>query len=67
MCPAGLARYTEGGEAAQIVPIDRADFATLCALDRRISPAPCEACLRCWIAMPGSTALAWVEGGGIRG
>ncbi|MDZ5454972.1 GNAT family N-acetyltransferase [Azohydromonas lata] len=64
---AGTARHTQRAEAAQIVPIGVADFGALCALDRRVFPAPREAFLRRWIAMPGSTALAWMEGQRIDG
>lgn len=64
---AGTARHTEGAEALQIVPIGVADFGALCAVDRLVFPAPREAFLRCWIAMPDSAALAWVEGGRIAG
>ena len=64
---AGAARHTAQADAKPIVPISEADFGALCALDRRVFPARREAFLRCWIAMPGSAALAWVEDGRIAG
>lgn len=64
---AGTARHTGRADAAQIVPVGAADFEAIGALDRLIFPAPREAFLRCWTAMPGATALAWMEGGRIAG
>jgi hypothetical protein len=63
---AGTARHpaasgTAGG-GARIVPLADIDFATLCADDRRVFPAPRERFLRAWIAAPDAAALACMEG-----
>lgn len=62
-----MAERSARTEPAQIVPLAAVDFASLCADDRRIFPAPREAFLRCWIAMPDATGLAWLEQGRVAG
>ncbi|SEA74792.1 GNAT family N-acetyltransferase [Variovorax sp. YR216] len=57
---AGVARTTVD-RGPQIVPLSTIDFDVLCADDRRVFPAPREAFLRSWIAMPESTGLAWMD------
>jgi GNAT superfamily N-acetyltransferase len=64
---AGTARQSARTGDAPIVPLRDVDFALLCADDRRIFPAPRDAFLRAWIAMPDATGLAWVEQGRLRG
>jgi hypothetical protein len=64
---AGVARPAAPTEAAQIVPLGAVDFAALCADDRRVFPAPRDAFLRTWIAMPDATGLAWLEQGRLAG
>jgi len=58
---AGVARDADGARPAQIVPLRAIDFDLLSADDRRVFPAPREAFLRCWISMPESTGLAWMD------
>jgi hypothetical protein len=50
-----------------IVPLADIDFAALCADDRRVFPAPRDAFLRCWTAMPDATGLAWLADGKLAG
>ena len=50
-----------------IVPLADIDFAALCADDRRVFPAPRDAFLRCWTAMPNATGLAWLADGKLAG
>ncbi|SDD30278.1 N-acetylglutamate synthase, GNAT family [Variovorax sp. CF079] len=64
---AGTARRSERTGDAPIVLLRDVDFAALCANDRRIFPAPREAFLRAWIAMPEATGLAWVDQGRLAG
>jgi GNAT superfamily N-acetyltransferase len=64
---AGMAQRTAHTDPAQIVPLGAIDFASLCVDDRRIFPAPRETFLRCWIAMPDATGLAWLEHGRVAG
>ncbi|CAN7698852.1 MULTISPECIES: GNAT family N-acetyltransferase [unclassified Variovorax] len=64
---ASTARRSERTGDAPIVPLRDVDFAALCANDRRIFPAPREAFLRAWIAMPEATGLAWVDQGRLAG
>ena len=64
---AGKAQRSTRTEPAQIVPLGTVDFASLCADDRRVFPAPREAFLRCWISMPDATGLAWLEHGRVVG
>ena len=64
---AGVAQRAARTEPAQIVPLSEVDFVSLCADDRRIFPAPREAFLRCWTAMPDATGLAWLEQGRVAG
>jgi GNAT superfamily N-acetyltransferase len=64
---AGLARAREGSEGAQLRPLAEVDFDTLCDDDRRIFPAARAAFLRCWIALPDTHALAWIEHGRLAG
>jgi len=61
------ARDAARDEAAQLVPLGAIAFEQLCADDRRVFPAPREAFLRCWTAMPDATGLAWVEDGQLAG
>ncbi|MDR6538750.1 GNAT family N-acetyltransferase [Variovorax soli] len=60
------------GRAAQaptpsIVPLAGVPFESLCADDRRVFPAPRDAFLRCWTAMPDATGRAWVADGAVAG
>lgn len=64
---AGTARHTGRADVAQIVPVGAASFEAIGSVDHRVFPAPREAFLRCWIAMPGATALAWMEADRIAG
>ncbi|CAN7709850.1 GNAT family N-acetyltransferase [Variovorax sp. LjRoot130] len=64
---AGTARRSERTGDAPIVPLRDVDFAALCADERRIFPAPREAFLRAWIAMPEATGLAWMDQGRLAG
>lgn len=64
---AGVARPQAGPRPEAIVPLDGVGFDALCADDRRVFPAPREAFLRCWTAMPDATGLAWVEQGRLAG
>jgi len=64
---AGPARRPAGPAPAQIVPLASVDFASLRTDDRRAFPAPREAFLRAWTAMPNATGLAWMESGRIAG
>ncbi|MDM0105227.1 GNAT family N-acetyltransferase [Variovorax sp. J22R24] len=58
-----------GGIAAthQIFPLSAIDFASLCADDLRVFPAPRDAFLRSWTAMPDATGLAWLHQGRLEG
>jgi predicted N-acetyltransferase YhbS len=64
---AGIARPTDPAMFAQVVPLGSIDFASLCADDRRVFPAPREAFLRSWISMPDATGLACVVEGRLAG
>jgi GNAT superfamily N-acetyltransferase len=64
---AGVAEPHRGAEPARIVPLGAVDLGTLCADDLRSFPAPREAFLACWTAMPEATGLAWLDGGRLRG
>ncbi|RZL88256.1 MAG: GNAT family N-acetyltransferase [Variovorax sp.] len=64
---AGVARRTAGPRAAEIVPLGIVDFASLSANDRRVFPAPRDAFLHAWIAMPDATGLAWLAQGRLAG
>jgi len=64
---AGAAKRPATPTPAQIVPLSTIDFALLCDDDRRVFPAPREAFLRSWIAMPGATGLAWMAHGRLAG
>ena len=64
---AGTARAAASATPPQIVPLAAVDFAALCADDRRVFPAPREAFLCSWIAMPDATGLAWMEHGRLAG
>ncbi|MDM0021990.1 GNAT family N-acetyltransferase [Variovorax saccharolyticus] len=52
---------------APIVPLADVDFAALCDDDRRVFPAPRDAFLHCWTAMPDATGLAWLADGKLAG
>jgi GNAT superfamily N-acetyltransferase len=60
---AGTAGAATAGTVGPIVPLASVDFAALCADDRRVFPAPRDAFLRCWTAMPDATGLAWLADG----
>jgi GNAT superfamily N-acetyltransferase len=62
-----VARCDKPAAHPQIVPLGAVDFAALCGDDARVFPAPRASFLRCWIAMPEATGLAWVEQGHIAG
>lgn len=64
---AGSARRAVEPRPAQIVPLSHVAFPALCADDLRVFPAPREAFLRCWTAMPDSSALAWMDQGRLAG
>lgn len=64
---AGQARRADQALAAQIRPVGEADFAALCADDRRVFPAPREGFLRAWLDMPEASALLWREEGRLAG
>lgn len=52
---------------ARIVPLSSLPFADVAAYDRPLFAAPRDAFLRCWIAQPGTKALAVVHDGAIAG
>jgi hypothetical protein len=52
---------------ARIVPIARVDEVQVEAYDRAHFPAGRSTFRRCWLRQPGSSALAFVEGGQLRG
>jgi len=59
-----------GGTApadARLVPLAKVPLAAVLAYDRDFFPDGRDAFLRCWIQQPGSTALAWVEDGRLKG
>ncbi|MDM0032602.1 GNAT family N-acetyltransferase [Variovorax sp. J22P271] len=63
---AGVARG--GGTApSQIVPLATVEASSLAADDRRVFPAPRDAFLRAWVAMPDATGLAWLQDGRLAG
>ena len=64
---AGTARHSGQARPEQIVPLAAVDFEALCRDDRRVFPAPREAFLRAWIAMPEATGLAWMVQGNLAG
>jgi len=64
---AGVARSRQPAAHPHIVPLGTVDFAALCADDSRVFPAQREAFLRCWVVMPESTGLAWLEKGHVAG
>jgi GNAT superfamily N-acetyltransferase len=62
---AGTARHAPGDASAgatPLVPLTDVDFATLCADDRRVFPAPRDRFWRAWIDAPEATGLACVDG-----
>lgn len=57
-----------GGDLGDhVVPLRKVSFEEIAALDRRYVPAPREAFLREWVAMPHSAGYAVVSGGRMRG
>ncbi|HET9642522.1 MAG TPA: GNAT family N-acetyltransferase [Burkholderiaceae bacterium] len=64
---AGRAALGGKAQAPQIVPLHAVDFETLKACDQRFFPAARESFLRCWIAMPESAGVAWIDNGRIAG
>jgi GNAT superfamily N-acetyltransferase len=64
---AGTAQPNHGSEPPQIVSLGAVDLAALCADDLRTFPAPRDAFLRCWTAMPEATGLAWLDDGRLCG
>jgi len=64
---AGAAQPNQGSEPRQIVSLHAVDLAALCADDLRSFPAPRDAFLRCWTAMPEAAGLAWLDDGRLRG
>lgn len=64
---AGPAQRLVGATPAQVVPLASVDFVQLCADDRRTFPAPRDAFLRAWVALPDATGLACVEQGALLG
>ena len=63
----GVAQASPSAPDSHIVALDKIDFATLCADDRRVFPAAREEFLRAWISLPGTHGLAWVETGQLLG
>jgi GNAT superfamily N-acetyltransferase len=64
---AGVAKGRGQAMPHEIFPLAAIDFASLCADDLRVFPAPREAFLRNWIAMPDATGLAWLHQGRLEG
>ncbi|MDM0049074.1 GNAT family N-acetyltransferase [Variovorax sp. J22R115] len=64
---AGVAQGSEMASAREIVPLGAIDFASLCADDLRVFPAPRDAFLRSWTTMPDATGLAWRRQGRLEG
>ena len=64
---AGTAGPAALAQAAPIVSLGSVPFEALCADDRRVFPAPREAFLRCWAAMPDASGLAWIADGTLAG
>ena len=64
---AGTAQAAAQPMPAQLVPLAPIDFATLCADDRRVFPAPREAFLRAWLSTPDAAGLAWMSRGRLGG
>ena len=60
---AAVARSGQPAAHPQIMPLGTVDFEALCEDDSRAFPAPREAFLRSWLAMPESTGLAWLGRG----
>lgn len=56
-----------GSPDRRIVPAARVGFEEIAAFDRRHFPAPREAFLQGWLAMPNARALAFVDGGRLAG
>jgi GNAT superfamily N-acetyltransferase len=50
-----------------LIPLNEVPFETIAEFDARCFPAPREAFLRAWIALPGSVSLTAVEGGRLAG
>ncbi len=51
----------------RIIPIDKVDFPQLCAYDKRHFPAFRAQFLKCWLYQKQSLALAFIDGGQIKG
>ena len=51
----------------RIVRVEQVSFHDLCAYDRTVFPAPREAFLRSWTAMPGAKAVACLDDGAVAG
>jgi GNAT superfamily N-acetyltransferase len=58
---AGVAAASSAPDAPAIVPLADVDFPALSADDRRAFPAPRDAFLHAWVAMPEASGLAWRE------
>jgi hypothetical protein len=59
-----------GGSAApdmRVVPLSTVQVESVLGYDKEFFPAGRSAFLRCWITQPGSTALAFVDDGQVRG
>jgi ribosomal protein S18 acetylase RimI-like enzyme len=59
-----------GGSATldkRVVPLSTVQVESVLAYDQEFFPAGRSAFLRCWITQPGSTALAFVDDGQVRG
>jgi hypothetical protein len=50
-----------------VVDVHAVPFANICMYDQRFFPSQRQEFLRCWINMPGSKAIAYVEGNEIAG
>jgi hypothetical protein len=64
---AGLARPVPEAPPRHVVPLSAVNFTALCRMDRSVFPAPRDAFLHAWCAMPDSTGLAWLDGGELGG
>jgi len=64
---AGIAQGADVAVPHEISPLAAIDFASLCADDLRVFPAPRDAFLRSWTTMPDATGLALLHQGRLKG
>ncbi|MES2941681.1 MAG: GNAT family N-acetyltransferase [Pseudomonadota bacterium] len=62
-----VAQASSSAPDSHMLALDTADFAALCADDRRVFPAAREEFLRAWTSMPGTQGLAWIKNGQLAG